>query len=137
MRLRYKSPTGAVSTAFPAYITSARSASSATTPRSWVMINTPAPVTSARGLQHLEDLRLHGDIQRGRGLVADQQVGVVGDRDRDDHALAFPAGQFAREGPGPALWLGDAHQFEQLDSAGPGPPASPRRAGTPRSPRRS
>ena len=32
--------------AFPAYITSARSANSATTPRSWVMIRTPAPVTS-------------------------------------------------------------------------------------------
>ena len=30
----------------PAYITSARSANSATTPRSWVMIRTPAPVTS-------------------------------------------------------------------------------------------
>jgi len=72
------------------------------------MINTPAPATS-RGLQHLEDLRPHGYIQRGRGLVADQQVGVVGDRDRDDHVLAFPAAQFVREGPGPALRLGDAH----------------------------
>jgi hypothetical protein len=51
--------------------------------------------------------------------------------------LAFPAGRFAREGPGPALRVGDAHQFEQLDSAGPGPPASPRRAGTPQPLRRS
>jgi hypothetical protein len=45
-RSRYNSSTVATSTALPAYITNARSANSATTPRSWVMIRTPAPVTS-------------------------------------------------------------------------------------------
>ncbi len=78
----------------------------------------------ARGPQHVEDLRLHGDVQRGRRLVADQQVGVVGDRDRDDDALTLAAGQFVRERPGPPLRLGDADEFEQLDRAGAGgPPA--------------
>ena len=76
----------------------------------------------ARGLEHVEDLRLHGDVQRGGGFVADQQVGVVGDRDRDDHALPLAAGQFVRERPGAALGLGDADQFEQLDGARPGGP---------------
>ena len=76
----------------------------------------------ARGLEHVEDLRLHGDIQRGGGLVADQQIGIVGDRDRDDHALPLATGQFMREGPGPPLGLGDADQFEQFDRACPGGP---------------
>ncbi len=71
----------------------------------------------ARGLEHLEDLRLDGDIEGRRRLVADQQIGVVGDGDRDDHPLAFAAGQFVREGAGASLRLGDAHQFEQSDRA--------------------
>ena len=74
----------------------------------------------ARGLEHLEDLRLHRDVQRGGRLVADQQVGIVGDRDRDHHALALTAGQLMGERPRPALRLGDADQFEQFDGAGPG-----------------
>ena len=95
----------ATSTARPAYITRARSANSATTPRSWVMISTPAPVTSRAVCEHLEDLRLHGDVERGGRLVADQQVGVVGDRDGDDDALAFTAGQFVWERAGAAVGL--------------------------------
>ena len=82
------------------------------------MISTPAPVTSRAVLQHVEDLRLHGDVQRGGRLVADQQVGIVGDRDRDHDALALAAGQLVREGPRPALGLGDADELEQLDGAG-------------------
>ena len=61
------------------------------------MISTPAPVTSRAVLQHIEDLRLHGDIERSGRFVADDQVGVVGDGDRDDDALAFAAGQLVRE----------------------------------------
>ena len=76
----------------------------------------------ARGPQHVEDLRLHGDIERGGRLVADQQVGIVGDGDRDDHPLAFATGQLVRERPGPPIRLGDADQFEQFDRAGPGRP---------------
>ena len=82
------------------------------------MISTPAPVTSRAVLQHVEDLRLHGDVQRGGGLVADQQVGVVGDGDGDDDALALAAGQFVRERPRAPLGLGDADELEQLDGAG-------------------
>ena len=119
------SATGATSTARPAYITSARSANSATTPRSWVMMSTPAPVTSRAVLQHVEDLRLHRDVQRGGRLVADDQVGVVGDRDGDDDALALTAGQLVRECAGPALGLRDADEVEQLDRAGAGGRACP------------
>ena len=82
------------------------------------MMSTPAPVTSRAVLQHVEDLRLHGDIERGGRLVTDQQVRIVGDGDRDDHPLALAAGQLVRERLRPPLGLGDADQFEQLDGAG-------------------
>ena len=85
----------------------------------------------ARGPEHIEDLRLHGDVQRGGRLVADQQVGVVGDRDRDHHALAFAAGQLVREGLGPAFRLRDADQLEQFDRAARGPCAGRSAAGAP------
>ena len=39
-----------------------------------------------------EDLRLDGDVQRGRRLVGDQQVRPVGQRHGDHHTLALSAG---------------------------------------------
>ena len=78
----------------------------------------------ARGPQHVEDLRLDRDVERGRRLVADDQVGIVGDRDGDDDALPLAAGQFVRERPGAPLRLGDPDQFEQFDGARPGRPAA-------------
>ena len=76
----------------------------------------------ARCAQHVEDLRLHGDVQRGGRLVADQQVRIVGDRDRDHHPLALAAGQLVRESLCPALRLRDADQLEQLDGSLTGAP---------------
>ncbi|COY37569.1 Uncharacterised protein [Mycobacterium tuberculosis] len=43
----------------------------------------------ARRLEDVEDLRLHRDVERRGRFVTDQQVGIVGDRDGDHHALAF------------------------------------------------
>ena len=80
----------------------------------------------ARGFQHVEDLGLHSDIQRGGGLVADQQIGIVGDRDGDDDALALATGQFMGEGSRPPLGLGDADQIQQFDR--PCPSRTPRGA---------
>ena len=77
----------------------------------------------ARGLEHVEDLRLHRDVQGGGRLVADQQIGIVGDRDGDDHTLSFAAGQFMGEGPGPPFRLGDTDELEQFGRAGTGGPA--------------
>ena len=48
--------------------------------------------------QQGQDLRLDGHVQRGGRLVGDQQVGVVGERHGDHHALALSAGQFVRIG---------------------------------------
>ena len=56
-----------------------------------------------RSASSLQDLRLHGDVERRRGLVGDQQVRLVGERHRDHHALALPAGQLVRIGAEPRL----------------------------------
>ena len=40
---------------------------------------------------------LHGDVERGRGLVGDQQLRLAGERDRDRDALAHAAGELVRE----------------------------------------
>ncbi len=41
--------------------------------------------------QKVDDLRLHGDVERGDDLVGDQQVGLDRERPRDADALALPA----------------------------------------------
>ena len=46
--------------------------------------------------QQLHDLRLGGHVERGGGLVGDQQPGPAGQRDRDHDALPHAAGQLVR-----------------------------------------
>ena len=43
-----------------------------------------------------QNLRLNGDIQRGRRLVCDQQTRVTGQRDGNHHALTHAAGKAQR-----------------------------------------
>ena len=52
--------------------------------------------------EELQDLRLHGDVERRRRLVGDEQVGLVGERHRDHDALALPARELVRIGVEPA-----------------------------------
>ena len=70
-----------------------------------------------QALDEVEDLRLHGDVERGRRLVGDQQLGVVDERHRDHHALAHAAGELVRIGVHAPARLGDADQPEHLDRA--------------------
>ncbi|MNT86581.1 hypothetical protein D3C72_2268840 [compost metagenome] len=52
-----------------------------------------------RQLLHFrQDLSLDGDVQGGRRLIRDDQVGAVQHGDRDRHALAHAAGQLVRVG---------------------------------------
>ena len=53
--------------------------------------------------EQLEDLRLDRHVERGRRLVGDQHVGVVGERHGDHHALALAAGHLVRIGVDAAL----------------------------------
>ena len=48
-------------------------------------------------LEQVEDLRLRRHVERGRRLVGDQQVRLVGERDRDHHALAHAARVLVRD----------------------------------------
>ena len=75
-------------------------------------------------LEELQDLRLHGDVERGRRLVGDEEVRAVGERHRDHHALALAAGELMRIGAEALAGIGDADLLEQLHDARP---ASPRR----------
>ena len=86
------------STTRPAYITSTSSAPRATTPRSWVMRMIALPVSCCRLCISVQDLRLDRDVQRGGGLVGDQQARLTGQRHRDHRALAHAARKPVRIG---------------------------------------
>ena len=54
------------------------------------------PSLGAQRAHQLEDLRLDGDVERGGGLVGDQEPRVAGERHRDHHALAHAARELVR-----------------------------------------
>ncbi len=64
--------------------------------------------------EQFEDLRLHGDVERGGRLVGDQQFRLVGERHGDHHALALAAGELVRIGAEPLFGLADADLLEQF-----------------------
>ena len=67
--------------------------------------------------QELENLRLHGDVERGRRLVGDDQRRPAGERDGDHHALPHAARELVRIVVHALLRFGDAHRAQQLDRA--------------------
>jgi hypothetical protein len=73
------------------------------------------PQLVAQALKQREDLRLDGHIQRGRRLVGDQQLWLVGERHRDHRALAHAARELVRVLVDAPPGVGDADQLEQLD----------------------
>ena len=54
-----------------------------------------------QALQQLHDLGLHGDVERGRRLVGDEHLRVVGQGHRDHRALPHAAGELVRVLPRP------------------------------------
>ena len=68
-------------------------------------------------VDELEDLRLHGDVERRRRLVGDQDVRVVHERHRDHRALAHAARELVRVVARAAPRIRDADRLEQLDGA--------------------
>ncbi len=68
-------------------------------------------------LQQAEDLRLHGDIERGGGFVGDQQFRLAHQRHRDHHPLAQAAGKLVRILPEAHARRGDTHTAEQFGGA--------------------
>ena len=78
----------------------------------------------ALGLLHLgeevEDAGLDGDVERGGGLVGDEDVGAVGERHGDHHPLALAAGELVRIGGEAVLGVADADAGEEVEDAGAG-----------------
>ena len=66
--------------------------------------------------QQVEDLRLHGDVECGRGLVGDQEARLARERECEQGALAHPARQLVGIVLDPTLGVGDADEVEQLDA---------------------
>jgi hypothetical protein len=64
-----------------------------------------------------QDLRLRGDVQRGGGLVGDQDVGLQRKRHRDHRALALAARQLVRVGLQDLLRVGQVHRGQQFQHA--------------------
>ena len=83
------------------------------------MNSMPMPSRDADLGEQLQDLRLHGDVERGGRLVGDQQVRLVGERHRDHDALALAAGQLVRIALQPGFGIGNADLRQQLQRARP------------------
>ena len=54
------------------------------------------PHLAAELLQQLQNLRLDGDVESGRRLVCDEQVGLIGERHCDHYALPLAARELVR-----------------------------------------
>ena len=66
-------------------------------------------------LEQREDLRLHGDVERGRRLVGDEQIGAVGERHGDHHPLPLAAGELVGIGAEARSGIGEADLGQQRD----------------------
>ena len=123
--------TSACSTISPAYITATRSHISATTPRSWVMRMIAVPGLLLEVAHQVQDLGLDGHVQRGRGLVGDEQLRLAGERHGDHHALRHAARHLVRVGLDAPVRVGDADHAHQLQRTAPAPPCASCPGGAP------
>src|SRR5881275_336718 len=71
-------------------------------------------------LEELQDLRLDGDVERGRRLVGDDEGRVHHQRHRDYNTLPHAARQLVRIFPGPLGGPGNTNYLKHLHRAIPG-----------------
>ena len=107
----YRSATGASSALRPAYMTSTRSAMSATTPRLCVISTIAVPSRSRMSRIRSRIARLDRHVERRRRLVGDQHLRIARERHRDHHALAHAAGELMRVLVQPPLGCRDPHEL--------------------------
>ena len=67
--------------------------------------------------EQAEILGLDGHIERGRGLVGQQQAWLTGDGDGPGHPLAHATAHLMRKGRHTLLWRTNAYLLQQLDDA--------------------
>ena len=72
---------------------------------------------AAQVLQQRHDLRFDRRVERRRGLVGEQQIGLDQERHGDHHALAHAARELVRIGGEPQRRIGDADARERRDRA--------------------
>ncbi len=65
--------------------------------------------------EQVEDLVLHGDVERRGGFVGEEHAGATGQGDGDAHPLAHTARQLVRVDVEAFLGFGDADAAQQLD----------------------
>ena len=65
--------------------------------------------------QQIEHLRLHGDVERSRRLVGDEESRLTRDRHRDHHALRHPAGQLMWIRVEPRRSVGNLDLLQELE----------------------
>src|SRR5690606_35738302 len=56
-------------------------------------------------------------VERGRRLIGNDDVGIIGQRHRDPHTLALPAGELVRIVSRPLGSLGDTDPLEKRDAS--------------------
>jgi hypothetical protein len=66
-------------------------------------------------LQQVQDLRLHGHVEGGGGLVGDEEPGTAGQGHGDAHPLAHAAGELVRVLVEALRRLGDADRLEERE----------------------
>jgi hypothetical protein len=82
----------------PSVITQTRSAIFRTMPRSWVMNSIAMPRRLLRSARSFRICACTGHVERRGGLVGDEEVGLVRERNRDHHPLALAARELVRVG---------------------------------------
>ena len=75
------------------------------------------PVSAWSCFSSVEDLRLHGDVERGRGLVGDQDVRAQRERHRDHDPLPLAARELMGVVVDAARRVGNPDVLEQRDRA--------------------
>ena len=74
-------------------------------------------------LQQRQNLGLNGHVQRGRGFIRDQQIGLQRQRHRDHQPLPLPARELMRIFAHRGFRIGDPHPAQQPQRLGPRLPA--------------
>ena len=74
---------------------------------------------SLQALEELQDLRLHHDVERRGGLVGDQDLGIAGERKRDEHTLALATRELVRVVGGAATGQADDRRLQEIPGTVP------------------
>ncbi len=72
-----------------------------------------------KAFDEIEDFRLRGDVERGRRLVGDQDVGVCGQRHGDHGALPHAAGELESVAVDQLVGIGNLDLAQQFDGGRP------------------